>query len=135
MGSDFIKGGNWIISDAMLRFTPQRYDAEIRFHKEMNLNLIRIWGGAITERPEFYEACDKYGLLVFQDFWFSGDCNGRWYDPLKKEDQWARRKYPDNHQLVLTAAADQIKMIRNHASLAYWCGGNESPHPMISLFH
>jgi mannosylglycoprotein endo-beta-mannosidase len=125
----FIKGGNWIISDAMLRFTPQRYDAEIRFHKEMNLNLIRIWGGAITERPEFYEACDKYGLLVFQDFWFSGDCNGRWYDPLKKEDQWARRKYPDNHQLVLTAAADQIKMIRNHASLAYWCGGNEITPP------
>ncbi|WP_235524228.1 glycoside hydrolase family 2 TIM barrel-domain containing protein [Pedobacter sp. Hv1] len=125
----FIKGGNWIISDAMLRFSPQRYDAEIRFHKEMNLNLIRIWGGAITERPEFYEACDKYGLLVFQDFWFSGDCNGRWYDPLKKEDQWARRKYPNDHQLVLTAAADQIKMIRNHASLAYWCGGNEITPP------
>jgi len=125
----FIKGGNWIISDAMLRFSPQRYDAEIHFHKEMNLNLIRIWGGAITERPEFYEACDKYGLLVFQDFWFSGDANGRWYDPLKKEDQWTRRKYPDNHQLVLTAAADQIKMIRNHASLAFWCGGNEITPP------
>lgn len=125
----FIKGGNWIISDAILRFSPQRYDAEIRFHKEMNLNLIRIWGGAITERPEFYEACDKYGLLVFQDFWFSGDANGRWYDPLKKEDQWTRRKYPDNHQLVLTAAADQIKMIRNHASLAFWCGGNEITPP------
>ncbi len=125
----FIKGGNWIISDAMLRFSKERYDAEIRFHKEMNLNLIRIWGGAITERPEFYEACDKYGLLVLQDFWFSGDCNGRWYDPLKKEDQWARRKYPNDHQLVLTAAADQIKMIRNHASLAYWCGGNEITPP------
>ncbi|MFD0942093.1 glycoside hydrolase family 2 protein [Pedobacter boryungensis] len=125
----FIKGGNWIISDAMLRFSPERYDAEIRFHRDMNLNLIRIWGGAITERPEFYEACDKYGLLVFQDFWFSGDANGRWYDPLKKEDQWIRRKYPDNHQLVLTAAADQIKMIRNHASLAFWCGGNEITPP------
>ncbi|MCG7859579.1 glycosyl hydrolase, partial [Flavihumibacter sediminis] len=60
----FIKGGNWIISDAMLRFTEARYDAEIRFHRDMNLNLIRIWGGAISERPEFYEACDKYGMLV-----------------------------------------------------------------------
>ena len=125
----FIKGGNWIISDAMLRFSDARYDAEIRYHKDMNLNLIRIWGGAITERPEFYNACDKYGLLVFQDFWFSGDCNGRWEDPMKKDDQWTRRNYPDNHNLVLTAAEDQIKMIRNHASLAFWCGGNEITPP------
>ncbi|MEE1944874.1 glycoside hydrolase family 2 TIM barrel-domain containing protein [Pedobacter sp. KR3-3] len=125
----FIKGGNWIISDAMLRFSDARYDAEVRFHRDMNLNLIRIWGGALTERPEFYQACDKYGLLVFQDFWFSGDCNGKWVDPLKKEDQWTRRQYPDNHQLALEAAADQIKLIRNHPSLAFWCGGNEITPP------
>jgi len=125
----FIKGGNWIISDAMLRFSDARYDAEVRYHKDMNLNLIRIWGGAILERPEFYNACDKYGLLVFQDFWFSGDCNGRWVDPMKKEDQWTRRKYPDNHNLVLTVIEDQVKMIRNHASLAFWCGGNEITPP------
>jgi hypothetical protein len=127
--SVFIKGANWIISDAMLRFTPERYDAEMRFHRDMNLNLIRIWGGALTERPEFYEACDKYGLLVMQDFWGSGDCNGRWVDPMKKDDQWARRKYPDDHELFLTSAADQIKMIRNYASLAMWCGGNEITLP------
>ncbi len=125
----FIKGGNWIISDAMLRFSEERYDAEVRFHRDMNLNLIRIWGGAIIERPEFYEACDKYGLLVFQDFWFSGDCNGRWLDPMKKEDQWTRRQYPDNHQLSLQTAADQVKLIRNHPSLAFWCGGNEITPP------
>ncbi|WP_207423127.1 glycoside hydrolase family 2 protein [Desertivirga brevis] len=125
----FIKGGNWIISDAMLRFSNERYDAEIRHHRDMNLNLIRIWGGALIERPEFYEACDKYGLLVFQDFWMSGDCNGRWLDPLKKEDQWTRRKYPDDHNLFLESAADMIKMVRNHPSLAMWCGGNEMTPP------
>lgn len=125
----FIKGGNWIISDAMLRFTDERYDTEIRYHRDMNLNLIRIWGGALTERPEFYEACDKYGMLVIQDFWFSGDCNGRWVDPFKAEDQHARRKYPDNHNLTLVAAEDMIKMIRNHPSLAIWCGGNEIMPP------
>lgn len=129
----FIKGGNWIISDAMLRFSDERYDAEIRYHRDMNLNLIRIWGGALTERPEFYQACDKYGLLVMQDFWFSGDCNGRWLDPKKAEDQWTRRKYPDNHDLVLESAADMVKMIRNHPSLAIWCGGNEikPPHDIL----
>ncbi|MDR1120289.1 MAG: beta-glycosidase [Dysgonamonadaceae bacterium] len=130
----FIKGGNWIISDAMLRFSDERYDAEIRYHRDMNLNLIRIWGGALTERPEFYAACDKYGLLVIQDFWFSGDCNGRWKDAMKADDQWTRRKYPDNHALVVESAADMIKMIRNHPSLAMWCGGNEIQPPEDILF-
>jgi hypothetical protein len=68
-------------------------------------------------------------MLVMQDFWGSGDCNGRWLDPMKKDDQWTRRKYPDDHTLFLVSAADQIKMIRNHASLAIWCGGNEITLP------
>jgi mannosylglycoprotein endo-beta-mannosidase len=125
----FIKGGNWIISDAMLRFTDARYDAEIRFHRDMNLNLIRVWGGALVERPEFYQACDKYGLLVMQDFWMSGDANGRWEDPMKLDDQWKRRQYPDDHRLFINSAADQIKLVRNYASLGMWCGGNEITPP------
>ncbi|MBT1709307.1 glycosyl hydrolase [Fulvivirgaceae bacterium PWU5] len=125
----FIKGGNWIISDAMLRFSDARYDAEIRFHRDMNLNLIRVWGGALIERPEFFAACDRYGLLVMQDFWMSGDCNGRWLDPMKTEDQWTRRNYPDDHKLFIASCEDQIKMVRNHPSLAMWCGGNEITPP------
>ncbi|OUJ74198.1 glycoside hydrolase family 2 protein [Hymenobacter crusticola] len=125
----FIKGGNWIISDAMLRFTDARYDAEIRFHRDMNLNLIRVWGGALVERPEFYQACDKYGMLVMQDFWMSGDANGRWVDPMKLEDQWTRRQYPNDHRLFIESAADQVKMVRNYASLGMWCGGNEITPP------
>lgn len=125
----FIKGGNWIISDAMLRFSDKRYDAEIRFHRDMNLNLIRVWGGALTERPEFYKACDKYGLLVMQDFWMSGDCNGRWVDSKKRDDQPTRRNYPDDHNLFKNSVIDMVKMIRNYPSLAFWCGGNEITPP------
>ena len=125
----FIRGGNWIVSDAMLRLSPERYDAEVRFHRDMRLNLIRVWGGALTERPEFYDACDRYGLLVMQDFWNSGDCNGRWPDPKKLEDQATRRRYPDDHGLFIRSTADQIRMLRNHPSLAFWCGGNEITPP------
>ncbi|MCE4563746.1 hypothetical protein INQ51_05440 [Maribellus sp. CM-23] len=125
----FIKGGNWIASDALLRLSPERYEAEVRMHAEMNMNMIRVWGGAMPERPEFYEACDKYGLLVWQDLWVSGDCNGRWPDPKKKESQARRQAYPDDHSLFLTSAIDQIKMLRNHPSLYLWCGGNEFPPP------
>jgi len=125
----FIKGGNWISSDALLRLSPERYEAEVRMHAEMNMNMIRIWGGAMPERPEFYEACDRYGLLVWQDFWVSGDCNGRWLDPRKKESQARRQAYPDDHSLFINSAIDQIKMLRNHPSLYMWCGGNEFPPP------
>jgi len=125
----FIKGGNWIASDALLRLSAQRYEADVKMHAEMNMNMIRIWGGSMTERPEFYDACDKYGLLVWQDLWISGDCNGRWFDPTKKETQERRRAYPDNHSLFISSVIDQVKMLRNHPSLYLWCGGNEFPPP------
>jgi hypothetical protein len=125
----FIKGGNWIASDALLRLSPERYEAEVKMHAGMNMNMIRVWGGAMTERPEFYEACDKYGLLVWQDLWISGDCNGRWFDPMKKESQERRRAYPDKHSLFVNSVIDQVKMLRNHPSLYLWCGGNEFPPP------
>ncbi len=125
----FIKGGNWIASDALLRLSRERYNAEIRLHAGMNMNMIRVWGGGLTERPEFYDACDKYGILVWQDIWISGDCNGEWNDPLKKESQARRKAYPDNHQLFLESVTDQVKMLRNHPSLYLWCGGNETLPP------
>jgi len=125
----FIKGGNWIASDMLLRLSPERYAAEVRMHAEMNMNMIRIWGGGLTERPEFYQACDRHGILVWQDLWMTGDCNGRWLDPVKKESQARRREYPDDHSLFLRSVEDQVKMLRNHPSLYLWCGGNEYPPP------
>jgi hypothetical protein len=61
-----IQGGNWITTDQFLRFSTSRarYTAEVRLHKEMGMNLIRVWGGGITERPEFFEACDRYVTLL-----------------------------------------------------------------------
>lgn len=126
----FIRGANWIASDGMLRLSRSRYDAEVKMHAEMNMNMIRVWGGSIMERPEFYEACDKYGIMVWQDLWITGDCNGRWPDTLKKaETQARRREYPDNHSLFINSLADQVKMLRNHPSLYMYCGGNEFPPP------
>ncbi len=125
----FVKGGNWISSDLLLRHSPERYEAEVKMHAQMNMNMIRIWGGSITERPEFYNACDKYGVLVWQDLWITGDCNGCWLDPRKKETQERRRAYPDDHSLFINSVIDQVKMLRNHPSLYLWCGGNEFPPP------
>jgi mannosylglycoprotein endo-beta-mannosidase len=125
----FIKGGNWIASDALMRLSKERYDAEVRMHAGMHMNMIRVWGGGLTERPEFYDACDKYGVLVWQDLWISGDCNGEWLDPAKKESQARRKAYPDKHSLFLESVADQVRMLRNHPSLYLWCGSNETLPP------
>ena len=123
----YVAGGNYINSDWLLRLSPERYRAEVRFHAEMNLRMIRVWGGALLERPEFYDACDEYGILVFQDLWGSGDCNGAWEDPTKKDSRERRWEYPDNHDLFVASVEDQVKMIRNHPSLCLWCGANEWP--------
>src|ERR1051325_7695299 len=111
----FIKGGNWIGTDAMLRLSSKRYRDEVRLHAAMNLNFIRVWGGGIAERPEFYDACDEYGILVMQDFWISGEFSG---------------PYPKGYtQIFLNCAKDTIRMLRNHPSLCFWTGANESEPP------
>ncbi len=125
----FIRGGNYIVSDWMLQLSPERYRTEIRFLADMNLNMLRLWGGAIPGRPEFYDVCDDLGMLVFQDLPISGDGNGAWVDPKKKDSQERRQQYPDNHKLFIESIIDEIKMLRNHPSLAIWCGGNEWAAP------
>ena len=60
----FICGGNWILSDGLLCLSKERYKTDIKFHADMNLNMIRHWGGGLAERPKFYHCCDIYGLLV-----------------------------------------------------------------------
>lgn len=118
----FIRGGNWILSDGLLRLSKERYKTDIKFHADMNFNMIRCWGGGIAERPEFYHYCDKYGLLVWQEFWITGDVDGRGI-PVSNPDG------PLDHDLFLLCARDTIKLLRNHPSLALWVGGNEQVPP------
>ena len=82
----------------------------------MGLNLIRVWGGGIAERPEFFEACDRLGIMVFQEFWMTGDNNGRWagsYD------------WPLDHSVYVAAVRDTMLLLRNHPSRLFYDGGNE----------
>ncbi|WCJ43147.1 Mannosylglycoprotein endo-beta-mannosidase [Euphorbia peplus] len=118
----FIRGGNWILSDGLLRLSRKRYQTDIKFHADMNFNMIRCWGGGISERPEFYHYCDIYGLLVWQEFWITGDVDGRGV-PVSNPDG------PLDHKLFMLCARDTVKLLRNHPSLALWVGGNEQVPP------
>ena len=104
----FIRGTNWI-PEAMLKADDARMEKEIRLTAESGVNLVRLWAGGIVESDRFYELCDEYGLLVWQEFWMTGDT-----------------KHPDDPGLYLDNVAQQVKRIRHHASLAHWVASNES---------
>ncbi|MCC8172062.1 MAG: discoidin domain-containing protein [Parabacteroides sp.] len=110
----FIKGANWGMSEYMLRCRGAEYDTKVRLHKEMNFNMIRNWLGSVTDE-EFYEACDKYGILVWEDFWINSNPN-----------------LPYDLHVFNNNMIEKIKRIRNHPSIAVWCGDNESnPQPPL----
>lgn len=107
----FAKGANFIPDDALLpNVTEERYKQLFKDVKDANMNLIRVWGGGIYEDDAFYRAADENGILVWQDFIFA--CTTYPSDPafLKRVDEEAEYN---------------IKRLRNHASLAMWCGNNE----------
>jgi len=100
------KGGNWGMPDAMLRWGPEEYDTAVRLHAEENFTMIRAWIGT-TDIKAFYDACDKYGILVWTDFWIHGANMTELTGPF------------------IQNARAKVARIRNHASLALYCGGNE----------
>jgi hypothetical protein len=110
-----LDGGAWV-PDMMLNRDRQRYDYELRLCRNANVNLVRIWGGGLGETDDFYELCDRYGLLVWQDFWITGDTNGG----FKGSADW-----PLEGQVFIDCVINTIYRIRNHPSLLVWTGGNE----------
>lgn len=109
----FVRGADWIPSDIFItRSTGETYDFYVRETARSNMNLIRVWGGGRYECDDFYDACDRYGILVWQDFCFA--CNS----------------YPFNDQAFLNnvyeEVKDNVRRLRHRASLALWCGNNEN---------
>ena len=119
-----LDGGAWV-PDMMLNRDSLRYDYEMRLCRNANVNLVRIWGGGLGESDEFYEATDRYGLLVWQDFWITGDTNGG----FKGSEKW-----PLETHVFLDNVESTIYRIRNHASLLVWTGGNEG-HAREELYN
>lgn len=112
----FLKGGAWV-PDMMLNRSPEKLYDELRISKEANLNIVRIWGGGLTPPEDFFRLCDEMGLLVWHDFWITGDCQGTW--------DKGSQDYPYDADVFLESAADVVKKLRNHPSILVWAAGNE----------
>ena len=107
----FSKGANWIPGDSFTtRMTKDNYKILLKNAVNANMNTVRVWGGGIYESEYFYDLCDELGLIVWQDFMFAcslypGDDD--FLESVKKEAEY------------------QIIRLRNHPSIALWCGNNE----------
>ncbi len=110
-----LTGGAWV-PDMMLNRDSVRYDYELHLCRNSNINLVRIWGGGVTPSDAFFEAADRYGLLVWSDFWVTGDTQGE----FKGSPNW-----PVESSVFIKNVKSTILRIRNHPSLLVWTGGNE----------
>ncbi len=106
-------GGNWGMDDALKRISREKMEPYMRLHRDGNIVMVRNWSGQNTSET-FYDLCDEYGLLVWNDFWM--DTEGWNYAPV-------------DHELFLRNVADTIKRFRNHPSIALWCSMNEGVPP------
>ncbi|HEU5395622.1 MAG TPA: glycoside hydrolase family 2 TIM barrel-domain containing protein, partial [Verrucomicrobiae bacterium] len=109
-------GGDWGMDDAMKRVSRERLEPYIRMTRDAHMNMILNWAGQSTSEA-FYDLCDEYGILVWNDFWRNTEA----YDYA-----------PEDFDLFARNAEDVIKRDRNHPSIALWCSGNEGvcPEPL-----
>ena len=107
----FIKGANYIPEDAVYsHITRENVEFLMDSCVDCGFNCLRIWGGGYYPSDEFYDLCDKKGLIVWQDFMYA--CN-----VYELNDEFLRN--------ITIETVENVKRLRNHASLGLWCGNNE----------
>ncbi len=107
------KGGDWGMDEALKRNPRERLEAQIRLHQLANYTIIRNWVGQSTSE-DFYELCDKYGIMLWDEFFQPNPGNG---------------PNPTDLPTYLANARDKVVRFRNHPSIAIWCGRNEGFPP------
>jgi beta-mannosidase len=107
------KGGNWGMDEALKRIPRERLEAQIRMHQIANCTMIRNWVGQSTS-ADFYDMCDKYGILLWDEFFQPNPSDG---------------PNPTDLRLYLSNVRDKILRFRNHPSIAVWCARNEGFPP------
>lgn len=116
----FALGANWVPADCFTgTVKKETYENLIRLTKEANFNMIRVWGGGIYEKNEFYDLCDENGIMIWQDMMFA--CSDIPDDDL----EWTRSLIPEFEY--------QVRRLRNHPCITHWCGGNEKTGSFAEL--
>ena len=104
------KGSNWLPIDAFHSRDKDRYQKILSYVSELNCNILRMWGGNVYEDHEFFEYCDRHGIMIWHDFSFS--CA---FYPLEDE---FYKEVKDEVRCV-------VRKLRIHPSIILWAGDNE----------
>lgn len=105
-------GSNWVPCDIMTGLSGgEKYLGLLKSAKSAGINMLRVWGGGLYEKDVFYDLCDEYGIMIWQDFMFS--CGA-----VPDDIPWFR-------DVIEREATEQIVRLRNHPCVGVWCGGNE----------
>ncbi|MGB8647005.1 MAG: glycoside hydrolase family 2 TIM barrel-domain containing protein [Anaerolineae bacterium] len=111
---EFIRGANWTPADSIPgRVTAADYAELVKLARDANINLLRVWGGGLREKRAFYDECDERGILLWQEFPFSGAP----LDSIRRDGAFL--------DFVRTECGEIVRALRSHPSLVLWCGGNE----------
>lgn len=123
----FVMGANWVPADLLVaRLEKTRYQKLLQIAKDIGFNMLRVWGGGLVEKDDFYSLADELGIMIWQEF------------PL------SCANYPSNEKFLGEKdreARAVVKKLRNHLCISLWCGGNEmdyygmpTDHPVLTLF-
>ncbi|MBR0238728.1 MAG: hypothetical protein IJQ39_11595 [Thermoguttaceae bacterium] len=104
----FLKGVNWMPIDVLRDLKPEKYRWYLSLARDAGVRIMRVWGPGFREEEAFYDACDEFGILVWQDFSIGNQTSDGW-----------------PHEVFESEVLQTIYRLRNRASLALWCGGNE----------
>ncbi|MGQ9472180.1 MAG: glycoside hydrolase family 2 protein [Candidatus Aminicenantales bacterium] len=114
----FLRGGAWVPEMLLRREAdPGWLFKELLLWRHAKLNLVRLWGGGVTPVEDFFEICDYLGLLVWHDFWITGDCQATWGK--------GSRTWPLEARVFLNNARATVLKLRHHPCLLLWTAGNE----------
>ncbi len=110
-----VKGWNWVPADACHgAVDPARLRHLLSLARDAGVTVLRVWGGGLLESTAFYDLCDEFGILVWQEF--AQSSSGMSSVP-SADDAFVAR--------MAAEAEPIVRARRNHPSLAVWCGGNE----------
>ena len=108
----FCMGANWVPTDSFPgTVTRRKYEHLLQLAHEMHFNMFRLWGGGIYEKDVFYDLCDEHGIMIWQDLMFA--CA----DIPDDNAEWTMSVIPELEY--------QVRRLRSHPCVVYWCGGNE----------
>lgn len=104
------KGSNWVPVDALHSRDSGRYQQALEMFRDLGCNILRSWGGSVYEDHAFFDFCDCYGIMVWQDF------------------AMACGRYPQDPKfqaVIREEAIAVVRKLRNHPSIILWSGDNE----------